>query len=41
MKPEQIKEIVRGASDRLVVSLSAGQSEALTQYLKAVARFHR
>jgi antirestriction protein ArdC len=41
MKAEQIKEITGKASEQLVAALHAGQSEALTRYLKAIGRFHR
>jgi hypothetical protein len=41
MKSEQIKELTEKASQRLVTALSAGPSDALTSYLKAIARFHR
>jgi N-terminal domain of anti-restriction factor ArdC len=41
MKSEQIKEITEKATQQLVYALQAGQSEALTSYLKAIGRFHR
>lgn len=41
MKAEQIKEITEKATEQLVAALEAGQSEALTRYLKAIGRFHR
>ncbi len=41
MKSEQIKEITERATEQLVAALNAGQSEALTAYLKAIGRFHR
>jgi antirestriction protein ArdC len=41
MKSEQIKEITDRATERLVAALNAGQSEALSGYLKAIGRFHR
>jgi antirestriction protein ArdC len=41
MKAEQIKEITEKATRQLVAALEAGQSEALTRYLKAIGRFHR
>src|SRR5256885_16966380 len=41
MKSEQIKEITDKATQQLVAALKAGQSEALTGYLKAIGRFHR
>src|ERR1700756_5216263 len=41
MKSEQIKEITDRAAEQLVAALNAGRSEALTQYLRAIGRFHR
>jgi hypothetical protein len=41
MKSEQIKEITEKASQQLIAALKAGPSDALTGYLKAIARFHR
>ena len=41
MKSEQIKEITDKATEHLVAALHAGHSEALTDYLKAIGRFHR
>jgi antirestriction protein ArdC len=41
MKSEQIKELTDRAAQQLVAALEAGQSEALTTYLKAIGRFHR
>jgi antirestriction protein ArdC len=41
MKSEQIKEITDRAAEQLVAALKAGQSEAMTVYLKAIGRFHR
>jgi len=41
MKSEQIKEITDRAAEQLVAALQAGKSEALTQYLRAIGRFHR
>jgi hypothetical protein len=41
MKSQQIKEITDRAAEQLVAALEAGQSEALTAYLKAIGRFHR
>lgn len=41
MKSEQIKEFIERASQRLVAALTAGPSDALASYLKAIARFHR
>ena len=41
MKAEQIKEITDRAAGQLVAALQAGRSETLTDYLKAIGRFHR
>ena len=41
MKSEQIKEMTDRATEQLVTALQAGQSHALTAYLKAIGRFHR
>ena len=41
MKSEQIREITERAAEKLIAALEAGQSEALTRYLKAIGRFHR
>jgi hypothetical protein len=41
MKSEQINEITDKATEQLVASLNSGHSEALTDYLKAIGRFHR
>jgi len=41
MQSEQIKQIIEKASEQLVAALTAGHSEALKEYLKAIARFHR
>src|SRR4029077_2700107 len=41
MKSEQIKEITERATEQLVATLNAGQSEALRGYLQAIGRFHR
>ena len=41
MKSEQIKEITERATEQLTTALNAGHSEALTNYLKAIGRFHR
>jgi hypothetical protein len=41
MKAEQIKEITEKATEHLVAALQQGHSEALTNYLKAIGRFHR
>src|SRR5215467_13890368 len=41
LKSEQIKEITERAAADLIAALRAGQSLALTIYLKAIARFHR
>jgi len=40
MKLEDIKNKTKDAVDYLVQSLEAGQSDVLTQYLAAMARFH-
>jgi hypothetical protein len=40
MKSEQIKEITDRAAEQLVASLERGHSETLTEYLKAIGRFH-
>jgi hypothetical protein len=40
MKFEEIKNKTKEATDYLVASLEAGHSEALTQYLGAMAKFH-
>jgi len=41
MYSEQIKQITQQATERLVAALHAGHSDTLTQYLKAIGRFHR
>jgi antirestriction protein ArdC len=41
MKSEQIKEITEKATEQLVAALQKGHSEALTNYLKTIGRFHR
>src|SRR6202795_1821888 len=41
MQSEQIKEITDRATEQLLAALSAGHSEALSGYLKAIGRFHR
>jgi hypothetical protein len=41
MKSEQIKQITSNAIEELVTALNAGRSEALTNYLAAMGRFHR
>jgi antirestriction protein ArdC len=41
MKSEQIKEITERATEQLTTALNAGHSEALTNYLKTIGRFHR
>jgi len=41
MKSEEIKEITERAAEQLVTALQAGHSAALTEYLKAIGRFHR
>jgi antirestriction protein ArdC len=40
MKVEQAKQLSTEAIERLTAALAAGKSEALTEYLKAVALFH-
>ena len=40
MKFEDIKSKTKDAVDYLVQALESGQSEVLTQYLGAMARFH-
>src|SRR5882724_1180146 len=40
MKLEDIKNKTKDAVDYLVQSLEAGQSDVLTQYLAAMAKFH-
>jgi hypothetical protein len=40
MKSEQIKEITDNAAEQLVAALQEGHSEALTNYLKGIARLH-
>jgi hypothetical protein len=40
MKLEDIKNKTKDAVDYLVQSLESGQSDVLTQYLAAIARFH-
>ena len=40
MKLEDIKNKTKDAVDYLVRSLESGQSDVLTQYLAAMARFH-
>jgi len=40
MKLEDIKNRTKDAVDYLVQSLESGQSDVLTQYLSAMARFH-
>jgi len=40
MKLEEIKNKTNEAVNHLVAALEAGQSEMLTQYLSAMARFH-
>ena len=40
MKLEELKNKTKDAVDYLVQSLESGHSEALTQYLGAMARFH-
>ncbi len=41
MKSEQIKQITSQAIEELVAALNSGRSEALTNYLAAMGRFHR
>ena len=41
MKSEQIKKITSKAIEELVSTLKSGHSEALTNYLAAMGRFHR
>lgn len=41
MKSEQIKQTTSKAIEELVAALNAGRSEALTNYLAAMGRFHR
>jgi DNA-binding phage protein len=40
MKLEDIKNKTNEAVNHLVAALESGQSEVLTQYLNAIARFH-
>ncbi len=40
MKSEQIKQITNKAIEELVAALNSGRSEALTNYLAAMGRFH-
>jgi hypothetical protein len=40
MKLEEIKNRTNEAVNHLVAALESGQSEVLTQYLNAMARFH-
>ena len=40
MRLEDIKNKTKDAVNHLVQSLEAGQSDVLTQYLAAMARFH-
>jgi antirestriction protein ArdC len=41
MKSEQIKQITSKAIEELIAALNAGHSEALTNHLAAMGRFHR
>ena len=41
MNSENIKNITNQAIEQLIEALKAGESEALTNYLAAVAKFHR
>jgi hypothetical protein len=40
MNSENIKKVTNQAIEQLITALNAGKSEALTNYLAAVARFH-
>jgi hypothetical protein len=41
MNSENIKKITNQAIEQLITALNEGRSEALTQYLAAIGRFHR
>ena len=41
MNSQQIAELTTKAIDELAARLAAGHSEALTEYLTAVGRFHK
>jgi len=41
MSSENVKNITNQAIEQLIEALKAGKSEALTNYLAAVAKFHR
>jgi len=41
MNSENIKNITNQAIEQLIEALKSGKSEALTNYLAAVAKFHR
>jgi len=41
MNSENIKKVTNQAIEQLVAALNQGRSETLTQYLAAIARFHR
>jgi hypothetical protein len=41
MNSESIKKVTNQAIEQLIEALKAGKSEALTNYLAAVAKFHR
>ena len=41
MKVDQAKQIASNAIEQLRQALETGHSEKLTQYLAAMARFHR
>jgi antirestriction protein ArdC len=41
MKSEEIKKFTTEATNQLIAALNEGRSETLTQYLSAMARFHR
>ena len=40
MKLEEVNQKTKEAVDFLVAALESGQSEVLTQYLAAIAKFH-
>jgi hypothetical protein len=40
MKLEELKKKTKEAIDYLVAALEAGRSEVLTQYLRAMGKFH-
>ena len=41
MNSENIKKVTNQAIEQLITALNEGRSEALTQYLAAIGRFHR